>query len=175
MQNLNLSHDIFQGKSVAVVGNSRMIMTREDGGLIDSCDVVVRFNRQFPVRPECQGARTDICSLSRNMIRGRRFSKPDSCPDVKFYRCDISLEFTQYVQAEMGLPSRKLPSSGARMLHYLLEAGALHTYVFGFDGLRTADWNSPKKRHHRAHSRSAEVANLAYFASLPDFTVQTYG
>jgi hypothetical protein len=54
--------DLFQGvRSVAVVGNAPCIVERDDGAIIDSHDLIVRFNRARTVGLEKQvGSRTDV-------------------------------------------------------------------------------------------------------------------
>ena len=45
---------------ISVVGNAKSIFNHRRGELIDSADLVIRFNRGAPIDTECQGSRTDI-------------------------------------------------------------------------------------------------------------------
>lgn len=49
---------------VSVVGNAESVFETESGDEIDRSDVVIRINRGFISRPECQGTRTDILCLA---------------------------------------------------------------------------------------------------------------
>ena len=51
-------------KSVAVVGNAQSLFEHDYGSLIDSHDIVLRFNKGFVTNPLKQGRQTDILSLA---------------------------------------------------------------------------------------------------------------
>ena len=46
--------------TIAIVGNANSLLEKDYGKLIDSHDIVVRFNEGVPVKPEAQGSRTDL-------------------------------------------------------------------------------------------------------------------
>jgi hypothetical protein len=45
---------------ISVVGNAKSIFKHEHGELIDSADLVIRFNRGAPIKPKSQGTKTNI-------------------------------------------------------------------------------------------------------------------
>ncbi len=45
---------------ISIVGNAKSIFDHEYGEAIDLADLVVRFNRGAPIKPESQGTKTDI-------------------------------------------------------------------------------------------------------------------
>lgn len=45
---------------ISIVGNANSIFNTQYGPLIDSADIVIRFNRGVPIRPKCQGTKTHI-------------------------------------------------------------------------------------------------------------------
>ena len=49
---------------ISVVGNAKSIFDHKRGPLIDSADLVIRFNRGVPVSKGCQGKKTDILVFS---------------------------------------------------------------------------------------------------------------
>jgi len=58
---------IFDGKSVAVVGNAMSILKYSWGGEIDSCDIVVRMNSAIPTDAVSKsiGTKTNVLTLGR--------------------------------------------------------------------------------------------------------------
>ena len=49
---------------ISVVGNAKSVFNNKYGPLIDSADLVVRFNRGSPIDEDSQGKRTDILVFS---------------------------------------------------------------------------------------------------------------
>jgi hypothetical protein len=61
------SHDLFSylnGKKIALVANSSLLLDHKYGALIDSHDVVIRFNG-YPISPEHTGTKTGIHFIFR--------------------------------------------------------------------------------------------------------------
>ena len=46
--------------TIAVVGNARSLLEKNYGKLIDSHDIVVRFNEGVPIDKKAQGSKTDL-------------------------------------------------------------------------------------------------------------------
>jgi hypothetical protein len=64
---------IFDGRSVAVVGNAQSIFDYTYGSEIDSHDTIIRMNHGYVREPKCQGSRTDVlcaaCQLTKEEIK----------------------------------------------------------------------------------------------------------
>ena len=171
----------FNGKTVAVVGNSDSIYSREDGPRIDEHDVVIRFNSKFPTRKNAKhlGSRTTHMSL---VIRNGYEGMIEGRPDVEFYVPITIGELPGPMKELPKLPDyigkkfrdvfgggQLRPSSGALMLTYLITASRFkHISVFGFDGLQTG-------KHWHGHDKDAERKMLANLDSTANITVEKYG
>lgn len=145
------------GRHVVLVGNAASLMTRDFGAQIDAADVVIRLNRGFVVKPEAQGTRTDIASLTPTLtedeietqfdpdfmvlltpkLRHLRISRARNLRKVLFYA-------HRYWMADRQKIGRR-PSSGYMMLSYLLrlEAAASIT-LYGFDFGATDTYYNPQ-------------------------------
>lgn len=141
----------FDGKSVAIIGNSKKLLSQEWGSFIDSHDVVVRFNHAWRVVPpqsekytKSLGTRTDV--LCVNLIRSAGFHpgklikrnfkmiQITACGvDKKWHGCyDLICEDPQ-MRWFLDKFSQK-PSTGIRTLHIFSEFCDPHKVnVFGFD------------------------------------------
>lgn len=152
---------LFNGKSVAVVGNGPDAATHADGRLIDECDIVVRFNRfELGEAYPRLGARTDVVVMPLGYSRAIR---PDLarfqltaivgvCPpwtsqDVagNVERCS-SIAPVHLIDegtiARLADSCQVRPTTGFTFLHWLLEqAKPDRVYATGFSFRRT-------KRHH---------------------------
>jgi hypothetical protein len=160
MKNI-LNSAISERSSVAIVGNGGSLKEKEDGNLIDSFDVVVRFNN-FDLSEKYikhVGSKTDFWSNTfYKDIQPQKEDFPILCPlplnmpgFTELYDTNISLMMSNF-QKTIFIPEyiykhlcdlmpnhktrrRKDPSSGLCMIFWFLESGFTITTnnLFGFD------------------------------------------
>ena len=138
-----------RGKRLAIVGNSSLLLEREDGARIDACDLVVRMNHGYPRASTLRatGSRTDIWVCSFN-DRARQISERDLFKARYILRLqpdrahlDPRLEPDVYVQEPIDYDELRrqlggeFPSTGCMAIWFFLErVGALaDVQLFGFD------------------------------------------
>lgn len=169
----------FTNRTIAVVGNSRLLLDSGCGPRIDAHDLVIRFNLAWPgraERPEGTGQRTTHMSVGGRMFKTPEAAERFACirarhPAVSFFSAEgrpgnfdgvtapVPLlppgAFTGW-QAEMQTAFE--PSSGALLLWFLLNhCRARRIGIFGFDGLRTPIWYKTQPVLHAAcHSSEVE-------------------
>jgi hypothetical protein len=175
MKNI-LNSVISQGSSVAIVGNGGSLKEKKDGNLIDSFDVVVRFNN-FHISEQYikhVGSKTDFWSNTfYKDIKSRKEDLPILCPlplnmpgFTELYDTNISLMMSnfqkttfipEYIYQDLCelMPNhktrkRKDPSSGLCMIFWFLESGFTITKnnLFGFD------FFSSTNHHYFSHGKS---------------------
>lgn len=134
------------GKRIAIVGNAKSLFDLKQGAQIDGFDFVIRFNRGFITRPECQGTKTNLlllaCELTSNEIasynatwvanRSRHYKNPVyfTIPDIdrKIIRDKLDCQ----------------PSTGFMAIDLCLASGAKSIDLFGFDFERTPTFYNPE-------------------------------
>lgn len=131
-------------KRVAIVGNAKSIFGTHHGKLIDSFDVVIRFNRGFILSSEAQGTRTDIVFLATELTLDEKASYK-----AKYYvnrsrntRCG-DMTISDFDRARLRAWIGKQPSTGFMAIDICEEAGASEVCLFGFDFERTKTWYNP--------------------------------
>jgi len=172
----------FTKKAIAVVGNSERIKEHEYGDLIDSHDLVIRFNRAWPNKMrkrEVTGKKTDFMSLvvregygpmiKRNphvtfflpMPPPLRWDRvPDECKELPAIGRQVIID----LKKEFGLEKR--PSSGMSTLFFLLyHCNPKSVSIFGMDGMKTGKWYE-KKGHWNGHDRRVEGRFLEEISKL---------
>ena len=165
----------FNGKNIAVVGNSAKLLDQNHGKDIDSHDIVIRFNRAFPKRAgnyNALGKRTTHMSL---VVRTRYKKTVKKWPEIKFFLpfpppgkkqppavCKMPcLPMGNVLDWQLTYNTSKMPSSGSKVLHYLVNQCSVGKIsVYGFDGLKSKDWYHNRK-HWNGHSKDAEEKFLA--------------
>lgn len=173
----------FNNKSIAIIGNGRVLFNSEFGSLIDSHDVVIRFNLVWPWRsdkPQCTGTKTT------HMMVGGRFWKTSEAranlekvmaenPSVLFFSSRGNPDKWQLPEILPLLPrelyhrwlshqnTESHPSAGSGLLFYLTEyCQAKNISTFGMDGLRTHNWTKNRENiHSPCHSAEIETRYLA--------------
>lgn len=140
--------NFIKGKSIAIVGNSVSIFNSKYGKEIDNHDVVIRFNKGFPDKPESQGTRTDIlilaCKLSNEEMKKynpkytiRRLNVPEYD-----FTCDYVFLYDFIHQISGGLGAR--PSSGLMAIEFALRHEAKKVDVYGFTFFKDATYYNPE-------------------------------
>ena len=125
---------------ISVVGNAKSIFNYNYGEIIDSADLVVRFNRGAPINPESQGMKTDILVF---MNPGSKNAFPDG---LEYWH---TKDFPERVVLEQVLNAP--PSNGIVALEKIKNDYAdADVMIFGFDWKETESfWRSdrPTTKH----------------------------
>jgi len=172
---MELTAEQFAGKTIAVVGNSKLLLEQEHGALIDSHDIVIRFNRAWPNRAKnraATGSKTTHMSL---VLRKDYDAMIKRNPHVTFFLPVQSAE-GRVPECCKGLPRighgvhrrlrqdtgiRELASSGLSVLWFLVNmTDAAKVSVFGMDGMKSEKWYE-KKGHWKGHNKIGEREWLA--------------
>ena len=135
-----------KGKNVAIVGNAKSLFDDLKGVEIDTFDFVIRFNRGFITRPECQGTKTDLLILACLLTND----------EIESYNAKwVTNRSTSYVNpvyftipnSDRRMLRDKLncqPSSGFMAIDLCLAAGAKFINLFGFDFEETPTFYNPE-------------------------------
>lgn len=140
----------FNGKSIAVVGNSKGLLNLNQGTEIDSHDVVCRMNKAFQILPPVTnqyknsiGSKIDFLFVNLYRTSGFRQAQsnikviqttPCSHDDPNIIKHVAWIPYREYLQSIFDEFTGFMPSTGLRVLHLL------KTYtkpkiidVYGFD------------------------------------------
>ncbi len=177
-----------QDKRVIVVGNSKRLLEKPNGPLIDSFDVVVRLNHGYP-RQQWEpflGRRTDIwvCgfndqarqireySLFRPRFAVRLNNETHVHPRMKAVFWQWEMANWREVQKAAGIT--KYPSTGLVTIYFFLKYLELSGItITGFDFFRTPNFYhsaggrpQPASRWHSPHLEQAYVNRLVENGSV---------
>lgn len=162
-----------RGKSVAIVGNSEKILTKNQGAEIDRHDIVIRFNKGFP-RAEI-GLKTDIlflactltpaelqCFNARYTVKRSKLCKTE---------CDYSISSSdraRLVQTPNDVQKRRFKkvsqaSTGFVALNFALSCGCKSIDLYGFDFFQTPTYYNPQG-YFTLHNGSAEENKVLEYA-----------
>ena len=138
--------DWIRGKKVAIVGNAKSLFEHEYGEEINKHDVVIRFNRGFVTRPECQGKKTTI------LLLGCEINKPEIDSYNARYTINRSGHYRNAVQyvlsnLERAILKEKLgsqPSTGFIAIDLCLTAHTKSIHLYGFDWGKTDTFYNPE-------------------------------
>jgi hypothetical protein len=141
-RNLPEIKDYIKNKRVAIVGNAKSIYDKDYGQEIDDHDIIIRFNRGFPTKPESQGTKTDIIILACELTIDEKMqykamysinrSHNTKCGNYTIQNID-----RQRLRNAIG----KQPSSGFMAIDLCLEAKSIDLY--GFDWGETPTYYNP--------------------------------
>lgn len=144
--------EFIKDKRVAIVGNASSIFDKQNGALIDSFDVVIRFNKGFITKPESQGTKVDIHMLAvtlkdneYNLLRPK-------------FRLNRSRFYNNPCKTIMWVDRKRLcqgelqPSTGYMAIDLCLSSKAKEIALFGFD-----------------FNKTGSFPNAAVYVSLHDF------
>ena len=138
--------DDIRGKRVAIVGNAKSLFDDLKGVEIDTFDFVIRFNRGFITRPECQGTKTDFlilaCLLTNDEIQSynAKWVSNRSTSYVNPVYFTISNHDRRMLRDKLD----SQPSTGFMAIDICLEAGAKSIDLFGFDFEQTPTFYNPE-------------------------------
>lgn len=135
-----------QGKTVAIVGNAKSIFDKQNGENIDDHDFVIRFNKGFIIRPECQGLRTSLLILACNL------SKKEINSYEADYVANRSMHYSNEADFTIGNIERQnirnfigsQPSTGFMAIDICLFFGAKRIDLYGFDFEKTPTFYNPE-------------------------------
>ena len=197
MTKVNLFQDAFEGKSIAVIGNARSLLKKEHGELIDSHDIVVRFNDTIMTESASMGKKTDIfaCSggcKSIDRLRNKpgcastylknRFSSDDivvlslnSNSDKKlnrFWKDPRFFSISIHKQACTKILGSK-SSAGFIFLYYLYAcSNPKSVSIFGFDWKKTAsNYHKPTDKRKSSHNWALEASVISKFISEKEWNI----
>jgi hypothetical protein len=147
--------EVFEGKTVALVGNAKSLFYNKYGLEIDSAQVVCRIKRGFfMLKPEdvrSHGKRTDVWFLNwfKTMKPNRVTNKA----------CDHVVEILNHKEIDIEWLKKDLghhrPSTGLRILHLISLYDPKRVYVYGFDWKETPSFHD-RKLHDDRHDFNLE-------------------
>ncbi len=141
--------EVFEGKTVAVVGNAKSLFEKDYGSEIDSADVVCRIKRGFfmlqPKDVKSHGERTDVWFLNwfKTMKPSRVTNK--SCDHIVeiLHHKEIDIE---WLKEDLG---HHRPSTGLRILHLISLYDPKKVYVYGYDWKQTPSFHNKQLKEDR--------------------------
>lgn len=137
---------------ISIVGNAKSIFNYKYGEVIDLADLVIRFNRGAPIKPESQGTKTDILVFTNP---GSKNAFPDGLEywDTK--------DFPERVVLEQALNAS--PSNGIVALEKIKnDYPDADVMIFGFDWKETESFWRPDRptTKHNYKNEKAYCLNL---------------
>lgn len=170
-ESLLILKEFIKNKTVAIVGNSQNIFNKKQGKEIDNHDIIIRFNKGYPIRKDSQGTKTDIvflaCTLSKEelemfnakyTIRRSRY-----CGTV----CNFDLndgdkyQFIQDRNEESKRIGEKVsqPSTGFIAIQFCLSSECRSIDIYGFDFFKNPTYyNKPNyKPLHNGDKESDKI------------------
>lgn len=120
---------------ISVVGNAKSIFNSKRGDLIDSADLVVRFNRGAPTNKESQGSKTHILAFTNS---GSKNAFP---PGLEYWHTS---NFSERKVLEKVLEAP--PSNGIVALEKIKnDYPEADVHIFGFDWKATETFWRPER------------------------------
>lgn len=163
----------FNNKTISVVWNANSLLESNYGTLIDSADIVCRFNLGPKlIAPQSHGTRTDWC-IYNNYSWASSANAFDITANCKWL--EINYDFELVLDMEIDaytLPQESRikfgndhPSIGITFLHYLTTCNPKQVNIFGFDWKRTHTWYNRSRKWKKERIRSGHnwQKELDYF------------
>lgn len=126
-----------EGKNVCLVGNAASIFDKPLGPEIDNHDFVIRFNRGYISKPECQGTKTDLLILACPVLEceAKSFKPRYIVNRSKSYKNSFAIKtINSYDRADLKKILGSQPSSGFMAINICLYFKAAHIDLYGFAG-----------------------------------------
>lgn len=136
--------EVFEGKTVSLVGNAKSLFHKDYGSEIDSAQVVCRIKRGFfMLKPEdikSHGKRTDVWFLNwfKTMNPNKVTNKKCDCIVEILHHPEIDVE---WLRNDLG---HHRPSTGLRILHLISLYNPSKVYVYGYDWKETPSFHDKK-------------------------------
>lgn len=157
-----ITNDI-KGKRVAIIGNAKSLFDFEQGAKIDSFDFVIRFNRGFITRPECQGSKTSLLLLGTDLITSdeiNSFQAKWVLNRSNRYNNPVYFTISNWDRKALREKLDCQPSTGFMAIDLCLALGAKSIDLFGFDFERTPTfYNSPDYKTLHNYSKEEQIVS----------------
>lgn len=161
--------EAIRGRTVAIVGNAKSLFERKYGEDIDDHEFIVRFNKGFITRPECQGTRTNFlilaCPLSKNEIGSYGAEYAANRSASSSYGNKVPFTIGNIERQNMKNYLGAQPSSGFMAVDICLYFGAKSIDLYGFDFESTPTFYNPKD-YKTQHDYSKEKEVMLKYESL---------
>jgi len=155
-----------KGKRVALVGNARSLVERDEGGEIDRADIVIRINRAPMPATRTHGARTDWLALATSLperemgrIRPKRVLWMSHKRKRLPWRIASSRGFYLHQLADwrrlkeaLGAP----PTTGLMVMEFLMESELAELRLHGFDFFASLSLSGSRRADQVPHDFETE-------------------
>ena len=167
----NLRDNIFsrcEKGTLSIVGNANSILKTNNGNLIDNT-FVLRMNRGLPIKPNAQGAKTDmLCYSEPSVFKNQEI---DNFDGIKVHmspkgrilgdNCGVyyfPIDFWE----ELFKTLKSRPSVGVMSIYLIHKPKVPNVHVFGFDFKKTKTFYSSfnKRRTHDFEAEERFCLNL---------------
>jgi len=167
-----IKRDLFDGRTISVVGNSERILDNEWGEQIDAADLVVRFNWALPNPDNASkiGTRCSFMVTANSIAKRERRSGsmnefrsvwPEAILVGRSPSQFLHYHFSTRLIEKSRLVVRAEPSSGILALFFMSnECAPEKVSVFGFDGLQSRVWYRSGPKHSNRHRKNGEARAL---------------
>ena len=183
-ESLSTLKEYIKNKSVAIVGNSQDIFNTKYGIDIDNHDIVIRFNKGYPIRKESQGSKTDIlflaCTLNEQELK--MFNSKYTIKRSKY--CGNNCSFTlkdddkyQFIQ-DRNNESKRIgekishPSTGFVAIQFCLSSECKCIDLYGFDGLKNPTYYN-KSNYKTLHNGDKEFEKILEYQKYKLLNINT--
>ena len=155
-ESLNDLKEMLKDKRVAIVGNSEKIFETKYGEEIDSHDIIIRFNKGYPIKEQSQGSKTDIvflaCSLTpEELFKYKTFytvKRSNFVNNKCMYNLDPQDNYQLQQSCNEESKRRKLKvsqaSTGFIAINFVLSSKYKSLDLYGFDGFKNATYYNQK-------------------------------
>lgn len=151
-----------EGKRVAIVGNAKSIFDHQFGQEIDNHDFVIRFNRGFIIKPECQGTKTTFLITAANLSDeeisryNAKYTANRSCNYTS--NTDFTINSRERCIMAGGIGAQ--PSTGFMAVNICLCFGAKEIDLYGFDFEKTPSW--PNKEGYKTQHNYQKERDILF-------------
>jgi hypothetical protein len=150
--------ELFQNKSISVVGSAESLFGEKYGPQIDKSDLVCRFNRGgLILNPEAQGKKQNVLffnGLNNTLISGYDTTIQTSHRHKKHDRADYILPLSNKEELSKRIGVDR-PSSGLMVLYFLYNLNC-SVNIFGFDFKKTKSFYHTKYLFNGVHDYEKE-------------------
>jgi hypothetical protein len=150
--------ELFQNKSISVVGSAESLFGEKYGARIDKSDLVCRFNRGgLILNPEAQGKKQNVLffnGLNNTLIGGYDTTIQTSHRHKKHDRADYILPLSNKEELSKRIGVDR-PSSGLMVLYFLYNLNC-SVNIFGFDFKKTKSFYHTKYLFNEVHDYEKE-------------------
>ena len=150
--------ELFQNKSISVVGSAESLFGEKYGPEIDKSDLVCRFNRGgLILNPEAQGEKQSVLffnGLNNTLVSGYDTTIQTSHRHKKHNSADYILPLSNKEELSKRIGVDR-PSSGLMVLYFLYNLNC-SVNIFGFDFKETKSFYHTKYNFNEVHDYEKE-------------------